>query len=356
MHWHLAAERREEEVVARRLRASSKFYKFLWEIRGELFDEAFEKQLIECHAPRGQAPCAPAMLAMVMLLQRYDGVGNADAVDAAENDRCWQLVLGTLGSTAAPFAQGSLVRCRTRMIARPRQATRREDCRVGEADEEVRLAATARGARLLSSRWCWAGGRHVESHRPGDVDVDEAEVIRAARLKALTEDSVKASLDVAKRAKPHAAKSPLKEAIALLHHVVGQDTEPGGGGGVRITQDVARERVISISDTQMRHGRKSRSVRIDGYKRHIAVANGFVLATVVEPRTHESTSQPRGSSPKPRPTANSRPSTSTAGTSPAPPSCGFIARASSSIHGRGPSPPTASSPKRTSSSTSPPNR
>jgi Transposase DDE domain len=32
---------------------------------------------------------------------------------------------------------------------------------------------------------------------------------------------------------------------------------------------VARDRRISVQDSQMRHGRKTRSVRIDGYKRHV---------------------------------------------------------------------------------------
>jgi len=48
------------------------------------------------------------MLAMVMLLQRYDGLSDADAVEAADNDRRWQLVLGTLGEEGAPFGQGTL--------------------------------------------------------------------------------------------------------------------------------------------------------------------------------------------------------------------------------------------------------
>jgi hypothetical protein len=54
---------------------------------------------------------------MVLLLQRYDGVSDADAVDAAENDRRWQLVLGTLGSERTPFGQGTLVRFRVRAVA-----------------------------------------------------------------------------------------------------------------------------------------------------------------------------------------------------------------------------------------------
>src|SRR5262245_32969026 len=100
----------QERSVAERLRKASGFYRFLWVVREELFADGFEETLLEAYRPRGQDPCPPALLAMVLLLQRYDGLSDADAVDAAENDRRWQLVLGTLGQDKAPFGQGSLVR------------------------------------------------------------------------------------------------------------------------------------------------------------------------------------------------------------------------------------------------------
>jgi len=102
--------------TVKKLRPSSKFYRFLWEVRGELFDGGLEEKLIAAYEPRGQKPCPPAMLAMATLLQRYEGISDADAVDAAENDRRWQLVLGVLGAEESPFGQGSLVRFRQRMI------------------------------------------------------------------------------------------------------------------------------------------------------------------------------------------------------------------------------------------------
>ena len=37
----------------------------------------------------------------------------------------------------------------------------------------------------------------------------------------------------------------------------------------RIRQGVAKDRRISIEDPQMRHGRKTKSRRVDGYKRHV---------------------------------------------------------------------------------------
>ena len=40
-------------------------------------------------------------------------------------------------------------------------------------------------------------------------------------------------------------------------------------GKARLIKGVAKERRISVEDAEMRHGRKSRSVRVDGYKRHV---------------------------------------------------------------------------------------
>ena len=84
----------------------------------QLFDARFEAELATAYKkPRGTAPLPPALLAMVMLLQAYDHVGDADAVVTASMDKRWQLVLGTLGEDEAPFSQGALVAFRARLIA-----------------------------------------------------------------------------------------------------------------------------------------------------------------------------------------------------------------------------------------------
>lgn len=54
---------------------------------------------------------------MGVLLQAYDQVGDAEAVITARVDQRWQLVLGTLGVSKAPFSHGALVKFRARMIA-----------------------------------------------------------------------------------------------------------------------------------------------------------------------------------------------------------------------------------------------
>src|SRR5262245_36201534 len=107
----------EEQRVAQALHRIGKFYVFLREVRAKLFDAAFQAELATVYRPRGTAPVPPALLAMVTLLQAYDQVGDADAVVTAQMDKRWQLVLGCLGATEAPFSQGVLVTFRERMIA-----------------------------------------------------------------------------------------------------------------------------------------------------------------------------------------------------------------------------------------------
>lgn len=56
MRWNPPTESAREQSVAKRLHASSKLYRFLWEIPGELFADGFEEVLIESYQPRGQDP------------------------------------------------------------------------------------------------------------------------------------------------------------------------------------------------------------------------------------------------------------------------------------------------------------
>ena len=262
---------------------------------------------------------------MVNLLQRYESLSDADAVAAAENDRRWQLVLGCIGREKAPFGQGSVVRFRLRMIE--------HDLDKKLVDRTVELAnrtgkfgwkalrvaidsSPLPGAGRVEDTWNLIGRAmaKVVATVSTVLDMDDEQVIAAAGLTTLRAESLKAALDidwtdedaqhealqmlvgqataletwVRKRAKANAEKPPLSSELELLRRLVAQDIEPDpDGGGVRIRDGVAEERVLSISDREMCHGRKSRSTRIDGYRRHIAIANGVVLATAVMPANRQ---------------------------------------------------------------------
>jgi len=64
--------------------------------------------------------------------------------------------------------------------------------------------------------------------------------------------------------------SPLRPYIAAIAQVWEQNLEQRDSGAVKIRQGVADERRVSIEDPDMRHGRKSKSKRFNGYKQHIA--------------------------------------------------------------------------------------
>lgn len=310
-----------EEAVAAKLRKSSAFYRFLWSVREELFAGEFHDELIASYQPRGQEPCPPAMLAMVMLLQRYDGLSDADAVDAAEHDRRWQLVLGTLGTGRAPFGQGTLVRFRVRAVAQDldkklvERTVALARATGGFGWKQLRVALDSsplRGAGRVEDTWNLIGRAMAKVvHAVGlALHLDEESVIREAGLRVLTADSIKAALDidwdddeahatalqtllrqvdalegwVARRATEAAKVPPLSASLAQLRKLVDQDIEPDPvGGGRRIKDEVSRDRIISISDPEMRHGRKSKTKLFNGYKRHVAVVDRLIVATAVEP-------------------------------------------------------------------------
>jgi hypothetical protein len=78
---------------------------------------------------------------------------------------------------------------------------------------------------------------------------------------------------------------PLRPYIDAIMQVHAQDLETSKNGTTQIRQGVAPDRRISIQDAEMRHGRKSKSKRFDGYKEHIArdLDSQAIVACAVTP-------------------------------------------------------------------------
>ena len=73
-------------------------------------------------------------------------------------------------------------------------------------------------------------------------------------------------------------------AVAVARQVRDQDVDLAGAAPA-LRRGVARDRRISVEDAEMRHGRKSRSVLFDGYKRHVLrdLDTGLVPAVGITP-------------------------------------------------------------------------
>jgi len=83
---------------------------------------------------------------------------------------------------------------------------------------------------------------------------------------------------------PHAEQHPkAQQYLEVARQVKAQDVEKEQEGKATLIKGVAKERRISVEDGQMRHGRKSRSVRVDGDIRHVLhdMDSGMVRAVGV---------------------------------------------------------------------------
>jgi hypothetical protein len=78
-----------------------------------------------------------------------------------------------------------------------------------------------------------------------------------------------------------AAEVTLVEAAGLLSRVLVQDIERREDGPA-ITQGVAKDRLLSVHDPEMRHGRKSASKRFDGHKAAVAADTDEPLIVAVD--------------------------------------------------------------------------
>jgi len=320
---------RQEQFLLKRLGRVRKLLGFLRLHRHELFDEAFQADLASMYRGTGAGKPAlpPAMMAMAMLVQGYLGISDAEMVELTVVDLRGQMVLGGLGAEAPPFSQGALQEFRERLIAADldRRVLERtvELARATQAFDHRKLPRTLRVA-IDSSPLEGAGrvedtfnllahaARHVVSCAAGVLGWTDQKVCRQAGIPLLVASSVKRALDIDwndAREKTEAiktfsrqrdslqswierqlpeemAKPPLRESVEMLVQIRQQDLEPDPlGGGPRIREGVAEDRRVSIADKEMRHGRKSKSKRFNGFKRHIAadVDRDLILACAITP-------------------------------------------------------------------------
>jgi hypothetical protein len=303
-----------------RLIKRAKLFLFLREHRHEIFDEAFQEELSEIYreSKLGRPPVPPARLALATILQAYSGVSDDEAMEAMVMDRRWQLVLDCMGANEPPFSKYTLVNFRKaliehdldrRLVERTVAVARR---RGGFSSRRLRGA--------LDSSPLWGAGRVEDTYnllghalkkalgviasqqgrglaevaeQAGASVVADPRSLKAAldcdwddaQERAMALGRVLEALDAVEEYLERASGGEAEAQIGIARRVREQDVKETPGEAPELIRGVARERLISVEDPQMRHGRKSKSARFRGYKRHVLrdLDTGLVRAVGLTP-------------------------------------------------------------------------
>jgi hypothetical protein len=283
-------------------------YVFLHRERDRLFpDEAFA----DLFDGKGRRSVPPSVVAVVMVLQRLEGLSDREATERYCFDNRWRYAAGVGGydtSGWTSFVHTVLVDMRERL---------RRSERPNRIFEVARQAAKEAGLvgrkRVLDSTPLYDAVATMDtitlirSAIRGLLKVADADLARELRCVLESGDdyasSAKPMIDwddeaarealIDSRARDaHAALAVLDgrqldpamtQAATLLATVVGQDLEVGDDGTFRIARKVAKDRVISTVDPETRHGHKTAARGFDGYKGHAAIDpdSEIITATTV---------------------------------------------------------------------------
>lgn len=273
----------------------------------------------------GRPSVPPSQLAVALLLQAHDSVSDEEAIARSAYDLRWKVALG-LDLDEKLCAKSTLQRFRAQLVLH--EATGQifdrgvEACRAAGLLKRTTLSAAidttpilGRGAvrdtynlvsdgiRQVVDEVCRLKGwereeiveaeglsRHFAASFKGSLEVDWSDAAeRRAVVGQLVADA-RVALALATRAlrgyaKDAAPTQALREAQRLLAQLLAQDIdeEPEDGGGPSIRRGTARDRIVSTTDPEMRHGHKSHSKGFEGYKAAIVAEteSGVILATDV---------------------------------------------------------------------------
>jgi transposase len=257
----------------------------------------------------GRPSLPPSLLSGILLLQFYDDVSDAEAIARLAFDLRWKVAL-TLGLDFDPPHPSSLSVFRSRLLEHGQERYAFDRLlAVGRAagflpekvslliDTTPQLGAGAvqdtytlirKGIRrVLKAAGYQAGAKrrglathlaaYLESDRKAEIDWNDP-TARAAQLKVLVADAY-AALDLALADSDDAE---VRSAGWLLTKILGDDLVNNDQGDPQIGRGVASDRVISLTDPEMRHGHKSAAKHFDGRKVTVATDAESELVLAVE--------------------------------------------------------------------------
>ena len=323
-------------TVENRLRkkvGEESFYVFLADHRHELFrDEDFA--MLYC-SDNGRTSVPPSLLGTALLLQAFDRVSDQEATERAQFDQRWQLALG-VSDQEVPFAKSTLCLFRNQLILhkeaklifhkgieylRKQGFVKRHKIRLaldttpifGKGAVEDTFNMLAEGLRqvlrvladLASQKpeefaRLHDFGRYVKPSFKGAWSINwDNEKERQTVLDSLVADCGRILTIASSTLNEYPAESKqanqILEASELLSKLLAQDVRRTGTGKAEIIDGVAKDRIVSVHDPEMRHGHKNATQRFDGYKASLSVeTESQVIADVdvLPANVHDSTNAP----------------------------------------------------------------
>jgi transposase len=284
------------------------FYARLGAVMEQLFSDD-DLATLYC-LDNGRPSLPPSLLSGILLLQFYDDVSDAEAIARLAFDLRWKVAL-TLALDFDPPHPSSLSVFRGRLLEHSQERYAFDRLlAVGRAagflpekitvliDTTPQLGAGAvqdtytlirKGIRrvLKAAGYQAAAKRrglasnlatYLESDHKAEIDWNDARA-RAAQLKVLVADA-HAALDLAL---PACDDAEVRAAGWLLTKILGDDVVTDEQGDPQIGRGVAPDRVISLTDPEMRHGHKSEVKHFDGRKVQVATDAASELVLAVEP-------------------------------------------------------------------------
>jgi IS5 family transposase len=283
-------------------------YSFLRRERERLFADHEFADLFE---RSGRRSVPPSVVAVVMVLQRLEGLSDREAVERYCFDNRWRYAAGVGGYDTkgwVSFSHTVLVDMRERLrnSARPDRifeaalgaaheaglvgrkrvldSTPLYDA-VATMDTITLIRSAIRGLLKVATpelrgelRGVLSSGDDYASSAKPAIDWDDPDA-QAELIDSRAKDAYAclARLDGTE------LDDEVNEAMTLLATVVGQDLEVDEAGVLRIARRVAKDRVISTVDPEARHGHKTSAHSFDGWKGHVAIDpdSEIITATVV---------------------------------------------------------------------------
>ena len=294
------------------------FYGLLASLRGQLFRDA---EFAEFYCPdNGRDSVPPSLLATALLLQSHDKVSDAEAKARADFDIRWKVALG-IEVEDRPFAKSTMQVFRAQLIlhdkvwevfesslrlARESGYLKGRGMRVALdttnilgrgavkdtynllADGIVKLLrALAAVEKTTDREWAKVRAyRYLASSIKGEATIDWSDKrARSALLAGIVADADRL-LELSRQAQGElgedsAERQQIVAAAELLGQLLLQDVDRADDG-VNLKDGVSRDRMMSVHDPEMRHGRKSSSRRFDGHKAAIVVDTDSQLITAVD--------------------------------------------------------------------------